>query len=307
MERGDIPASALEAFSYGSVLDHLPPTDLMAFTDQLLAYGSVGAWTALTILFLHGRDEKTHWNTYKLQFRKILLHPELNFIEQPKMMDLYHWQDVANKLLEERDNELARTLTTKIIAACTAMHSYVAFDNAFQPVLQSLLERHRDAVWPLLSAALLSDDTLMVHCLSDLLGSRFGREESPGVLCTLPDEFLLAWCHAHPTAAPAILARIMPLVHQEGGNWTWQPLARAIIDRYGQQRPVLSALTANLGSYSWSGSLVPYYERQVHPLEQLRVHPIPEVRHWAGEQLRYVRQQIGWESTRDDEHDVGIF
>jgi hypothetical protein len=307
VERGYIPVSVLESFSYGSVLDYLPPKDLIAFTDQLLAYGSVGAWTALTILFLHGRDEKEHWDTYKLQFRKILLHSELNFIAQPKMMDLYHWQDVAIKLLEERDSDLARTLITKIIAACTAMHSYVAFDNAFQPVLQSLLEHHRDAVWPLLSVALLSDDTLMVHCLSDLLGSRFGREESPGVLFTLPDEFLLAWCQAHPTVAPAVLARVMPLLHDEGGNWIWQPLARAIIDRYGQQRLVLSALTANLGSYSGWGSLVLYYERQVHPLEQLLIHRITEVRHWAGEQLRHVRQQIGWESARDDEHDMGIF
>jgi hypothetical protein len=64
VERGYIPVSALETFSYGSVLDHLPPKDLIAFTDQLLAYGSVGAWTALTILFLYGHDEKEHWNTY---------------------------------------------------------------------------------------------------------------------------------------------------------------------------------------------------------------------------------------------------
>jgi hypothetical protein len=47
VETGCIPVSALETFSYGSVLDHLPPKDLVTFTDQLLAYGSVGAWTAV--------------------------------------------------------------------------------------------------------------------------------------------------------------------------------------------------------------------------------------------------------------------
>jgi peptidoglycan/xylan/chitin deacetylase (PgdA/CDA1 family) len=107
--------------------------------------------------------------------------------------------------------------------------------------------------------------------------------------------------------APAILARVMPLFRREGENWTWQPLARSIIDRYGQQRAVLSAITANLGSFSWSGSLVPYFERQIQPLEQLRIHHIPEVRRWAGEQLRYLRQQIGWENARDNEHELGLF
>jgi hypothetical protein len=307
VERGGIPVSALETFGYSSVLDHLPPKDLIAFTDQLLAYGSVGAWTALTMLFLYQHGEEERWNTCKLQFRKILIHPALNFVERAKMADLYHWQDVAVKLLEEGDGDLAQILITKITAACTAMYTYLAFDNVVQPVLQSLLDGYRDTMWPLLSDALLSDDVLAVHCLSDLLGSRFEREEGAGVLFTLPDDFLLAWCQAHPTMAPAILARVMPLLHREGENWTWRPLARAIIDRYGQQGAVLSAITENFGSFSGSGSLVPYFERQVQPLEQLRIHHIPEVRRWAGEELRYVRQQIGWESARDDEHELGLF
>jgi hypothetical protein len=307
VERGDIPVSALETFSYGSVLNHLPPQDLIAFTDQLLAYGSVGAWTALTMLFLYPYGEEERWKACKLQFRKILMHPTLNFVDRPKMADLHHWQDVAVKVLEEGDGDLAQTLLTKIRAACTTMYSYFAFDNVVQPVLQSLLDHYRDTVWPLLSDALLSDDALAVHCLSDLLGSRFEREEGSGALFTLPDDFLLAWCQAHPTMAPAILARVMPLLHREGENWTWRPLARAIIDRYGQQGAVLSAITENFGSFSWSGSLVPYLARQVQPLEQLRIHHIPEVRRWAGEQLQYVRQQIGWESARDDEHELGLF
>jgi hypothetical protein len=307
VEAGYIPVGDLKIFAYGGVLDHLRPDDVIAFTDELLVYDSIGAWTALDILFLYQHGDVGRWNACKNQYRKTLMHPRVNFIEQPIMADLYHWQVVANKLLEEKDTELAQALMTIILAACMSRHSSLSVNDVFQPVVKSLLEHYRDAVWPLLSGALLSDDIVAVHRLSNLIGNRFEKEEGPGVLFTLPQEFLLEWCQTHPTTAPALLARTIPLFQREGERWTWTPLARAVIDRYGAQQAVLSAFTANLGTYSWSGSLLPYYERQVYPLEQLRHHHIQEVRLWAGIQLGYVRRQILRESTRDAERELGIF
>jgi hypothetical protein len=99
----------------------------------------------------------------------------------------------------------------------------------------------------------------------------------------------------------------MPLFQFTGDTWTWQPLARAIIDRYGNQKEVLSELNVNLGTYSWTGSLVPYYERQIPAIEELRHHRLSEVRRWAGEYLHYIQTQIKQETTSDDERNFGIF
>jgi hypothetical protein len=310
VQAGRIPVSELKIFSYGSVLDHLASMDFINFTDALLTYGSLGVWVALDILLLHRYDGHADWPTWKPQFRKILMHPELSFGDPPKTADLSSWQDVATKLLEERDAELARDILQKMLAACTSEHFYFEFENAFQSVLRYLLTRYTDTVWPLLSDALVSDDIDMVQHLTDLFGHRMEsekNEEELGVLAALPEDILLEWCQRQPTKAPSILARVMPLFQRAGAQWTWTPLARTVIDRYGIQQAVLSALTSNLGTYSWSGSLVPYYERQVHPLEQLRHHHTPEVRRWAGEQLRYVQQQIGRESTHDAERELGIY
>jgi hypothetical protein len=156
---------------------------------------------------------------------------------------------------------------------------------------------------------LLSNDMVMVPTLSDMLGPGMENEkheQEPGALSTLPDDLLLKWCQEHPTAAPSILMRIVKLFEREGERWTWTPLARKVIDRYGAQRAVLSALRSNLGIYAWSGSLVPYYMKQVEPLEELRTHHLPEVRRWAGEQLRYVQQQIDRESIHDAEQELGV-
>jgi hypothetical protein len=266
VETGCLPVGDLKIFAYSSVLDQLPPNDVIAFTDEMLAYDSVGAWTALDILSLYQHGDVERWNACKHQLRKTLMHSGVNFVDQFIMADLYHWQVVANKLLEEKDAELAQALMTKILTACTVIRSSLGGDDVFQPVLKSLLEYHRDAVWPLLSDALLSDDIVAVHGISNLIGNRFKKEESPGVLFTLPNEFLLEWCQTHPRTAPAVLARIMPLFQPEGENWAWRPLARTIIDRYGGQEAVLSGFTANLGTHSGWGSLEPI--RKVQRLER---------------------------------------
>jgi hypothetical protein len=308
---GVIPIGELGMFSYGSVLDHLPSKDFIEFTDQLLTYGSPGVWVALNILLLHRYDKPAEWTMWKPQFRKILMHPGLGFADPPKAAGLHHWQDVATKLLEEGDAELARDIIQKMLAACTSEHFYFEFENTFQPVLRCLLTRYTDAVWPLLSDALLSDNIEMVQHLTSLFRHSYSpcteNEKELSVLSALPEGILLEWCQRQPTKVPSMLARIMPLLQREGERWTWTPLARAVIDRYGAQRAVLSALTSNLGIYSWSGFLVPYYEQQVYPLEQLRHHHIQEVRRWAGMQLGYVRQQILRESTHDAENELGIF
>jgi hypothetical protein len=303
-----LPVTALKVFSYGRSRDHLPPSDLVTFTERLLEHGGPGAWTSLEIMFMYLHSDSARWQACRAQFRQLLMHPNLHFADSLKTMDLHHWKEIGSKLLTEAtDEELALELLTKILAACATEHSYVELDYAFRPILQLLLEQYRDAVWPAMSAALLSDDHRTAFNLGGLLGSRFQERRKPNLLLILPDELLVAWCERYPTQAPALLASMIPLLRHEGERWRWGPLARILIDRYGGQEDVLSEMTANLRTFSWSGSAVSYYERQVEPLEQLRSHPILEVRRWAGKQLRYVQERIRKETAFDEERSIGIF
>lgn len=303
-----LPVTVLKVFSYGRVLDHLPPSDLVTFTERLLEHGGSGAWTALEIIFMYSHGDIVRWQACRAQLRTLLMHPNLHFTDSLKTMDLPAWEEIGSKLLTEAaDEELARELLTKILAACATEHSYLEFDYAFRPILQLLLEQYRDAVWPAMSDALLSDDYHTAFNLGGLLGSHFHERRKPNLLLTLPDEVLIAWCERYPTQAPILLARIIPLLRQEEEQWRWSPLARMLVDRYGEQREVLSEITANIGTFSWSGSPISCYERQVEPLEQLRSHPIPEVRRWAGKQLHYVQEQIRKETAFDEERSIGVF
>jgi hypothetical protein len=89
VDTGAIPVAELKMFSYGSVLEHLSAKDFINFIDWLLNYGSPGVWVALDILLLHHYDKPEDWAVWKPQFRKILMHPGLNFIDPPQIADLF--------------------------------------------------------------------------------------------------------------------------------------------------------------------------------------------------------------------------
>ena len=195
VETGAIPVDELKMFSYGSVLDHIQLQDFIDFTGELLTHGTPGVWVALEILLLHRYDEPEDWTTWKPLLRKILIHPELNFINPPKMADLYHWQEVTNKLLKEADPELAEHIIHRILEACTNHYFHFEFEHVFQPVLRCTLMSHPDIAWPLLSNALLVDAGEAVHDLTDILRDRLRPrteiEEEPSILSILPENSLL--------------------------------------------------------------------------------------------------------------------
>ncbi len=62
-----------------------------------------------------------------------------------------------------------------------------------------------------------------------------------------------------------------------------------------------------MAEYSWSGSLVPYYEQYLEPLRSLQAHKYAQVRGWAETMLKYVKHRIEQERSRDAEHELGVY
>jgi hypothetical protein len=98
----------------------------------------------------------------------------------------------------------------------------------------------------------------------------------------------------------------VPIYVSVDGRWTWHPLTTWIIDHFGKQKEVLSAIASNMRSFGWSGSLVPYLQKQIEVLELIRHHSFPEVRLWAISFLSHLREEIERERIRDEEARHGI-
>lgn len=91
--------------------------------------------------------------------------------------------------------------------------------------------------------------------------------------------------------------KMSPLYEEE----QFSTIVIKLLDLYGEQESVLTALSNNMGSYSWIGSVVPLYEKQYKCIEQITTHKIEKVRLWAIKMQKYLKQQIEEEKNRDAE------
>ena len=80
-----------------------------------------------------------------------------------------------------------------------------------------------------------------------------------------------------------------------------------LLDEFGDREDVLSALSGNMMTFMWSGSLVPYFEQYGTPLRTLLNHHRPSVVASARRQIEAKERVVRHERSRDDEHEFGIF
>ena len=144
--------------------------------------------------------------------------------------------------------------------------------------------------------------------LEHVLGAGFDKDEGrKGVLFTYSDDELLNWCREAPEVAPAFLAKIVPLLLREDDKPKFSPFVMRLLDEFGKQKDILSAIASNMHSFSSVGSRVPYYETRLKALESLLTHRHKEVRDFARKEIAALKTQIEHERKRDQEHDFGIF
>jgi hypothetical protein len=82
--------------------------------------------------------------------------------------------------------------------------------------------------------------------------------------------------------------------------------AQFLLDAFGSSTKVLNSLDANFGTFSWSGSLVPYFERQRDVLLPYLDHANQTVRSWVAGRLDYINRTISDEKSRDMESDWNV-
>ena len=164
-----------------------------------------------------------------------------------------------------------------------------------------LLSNFFDEAWPVFSAALLNqrDDLLSLRCLPPFSPFREAETYSAIFLNLRRRERVLQWCDQHRNRAPKRLLEMLPL-YDEAGN-RFSDFVITLIDRYGDQEDVLNSLGCNMGSFSWVGSLVPLYEKQLSCITPLTEHPIEAVRVWARRTQSSLKEKIRRETNTDEE------
>ena len=169
-------------------------------------------------------------------------------------------------------------------------------------IFTELLKDYFDDVWPEFVKAFLGPDTfLFYYQVKDELGSGFGFGKGP--LFDLDERLIKNLCFDYPDSAPVRIASMVPCFdtpEEEKETEQFSKWVLWLLDNFGKQKDVRSSISGNLGSFSWTGNVSPYYERNIKCFEKLLNHQIAEVREWAQKCISDERKLLEMEKNKED-------
>jgi hypothetical protein len=278
--------------------------DLLKFCAQLFEYGKDGYLVAFKILsssvFLQPDREIIALPT----LRECII--QLGIIEAPSQIDEYQWWETIRKILEINfDVEFALLVNRTLINSISWENTF-HLNHEVSELYKLLLERYFEVVWPEIADNLLGEDELYIkfYGLKQILGSTIGLiRRKNGVIVSGDSQILIGWAKDNQPIGPARLAQLIPVFDDTSERTTpsWHPVAKQLIDEFGDYEDVLNEISANLGTFSWTGSIIPYLQIQIQLMEQLENHHKTKVVEWALRNINYLRKNIKTEIDRDQE------
>ncbi len=302
-----LPVFDLLYLRLGRALDHLEPREVEPVIDAALRKkGGTGVAVEIIAMYAHGRPERA--GALREPIFRTLSSPGL-LSEAVDDIASYNLQALVGTLIKDTEYgpKVAELVAHWTIAACEANSGHRSRDTV-ATLLATVLQCYPEVAWPILKRGIAASNPVSRFHLEGLLGNRFGHKESAGVLFFLSADVLLAWCREAPEIAPQFVVSVaQPLVRSNESSESWNPIISAILDEFGAKDRVLAALARNIGTFSNWGSLVPYYNRFVGPLEALARHRVPNVKRWGRRMLAAYQKMIADETKRDEESKIGIY
>ncbi len=297
--------SSFYVFKYSNVLTQLSFEELNSFSAKLFTYGDDG-YAVIFDLFTdlsYGNEAKKKSLTPIC--KKCIL--KLGFNRKFKrQLDDYKWTEAISFIIsDEKEVDFAKFINKSIIDSITWENSY-HLDHYIQRVYEILLKAHFNSIWKDLSDALLSNEEhyIKYYGLKHILGSHIGGVgRSVGVLFDGDIDSIFSWCADNKPLAPTRLAELTPIFDNNNTDYAkWHPVALRLIDEYGDIKEVREHLSSNMGTYSWTGSVVPFLQSKKELFNQLTNHKTESVREWVTAYIGYLNKDIEAEKNRDAEH-----
>ncbi|MFH7587640.1 esterase/lipase family protein [Oceanimonas smirnovii] len=297
-----LPLRSADLLSYGSVTRYISPSEIVDFCLALAKMSEQAKWTALNVLYMYSFGNKNAVNELREPFKKLVTEVSLHTMQQDSTMDVYHWKDITEKLLEGYDEELALSLTKQLITGCSYGYEHGNIWSNIKPILNLLMLKYGSIVWPKFADAIVNAEGLELYWLQQLLDRDSGLvDNAPSVLSVLPIKNIIDWCKEHNPDGPIFISRCLNIFDMDEDSRKPSELFIAIIENFGSNEYVTNELHANFGSRGWVGSLVPYLEADKEALTPLLKHEKPCISNWVNEFIKSINGMIETESQKDEE------
>lgn len=309
IESSSMNASTVLVLSSGKPLDHLPLQVVTNFALTLSTLSSHACWYALDVLtmYCHGADERL--TQARPALKKIVLKAAFSSVADGPQLGMYQWGLVVNRILDDlAETDFALELAQSLLQQQFERIDFSDRVHYIGPAISKLFANFGEIVWPLFAAVIKDSTPLQEHLLSELLSSGINYEKHvPSILANLPENVLREWCIAEPTRGPEFVARITDVFSAEDEDVLISSRAKFLLDEFGDNDRVLSALSANFSTFGWTGSIVPYYKREKLAIATLSGHTKASVRAWVAKRTAYLDKMIERETQRDQEGEWGVY
>jgi hypothetical protein len=305
---GVLPYNSPLVLSYGRVTDGISPDIIANFCLRLSQLYDIAAWTALNVMFMYCFKNEKNFEATRQILKILVTRVSLGKGVRADHSDMYNWQEITKKLLRSEDKEFALAICKQLLKATVDGFDYNSLLDSIKPLLTDTMRGQGGELWPLFGEAIASANGTQRYWLQQLLERENSYlDQLPSVLSVLPTKLLISWCQENREIGPQFVARCINIFESVDNQQQPTDLFIALLENFGDDEYIGSALSANLGTRGSFGSLLPYLESDKRALKPLLKHSSNSVRAWVRNHISYIDMQIEHESMRDDERGLGIY
>lgn len=298
---GRLPVHPLIGLSYGRALETIDDDATANLIKAAMDSGEKGIGVATALLGMRIHKLVLPEGLKAIAQELTLRLTEAIQIEKWDTMFGHHFMTIASAAIQ--DDEVPGEFLRQFARILFNLFSRGHRSDHVRKVAIRFFETHVDIAWREFRATYASLEVperfKIQLSLSGLSGDRFPWVDLVGV------ERLVAWCEEEPIARRAIARMCKPLQEQDEDS-SWTPLARILLEKFGDDKEMLDQIAATMYSGCWSGSAVPRLQKDKRAFEELKTHRHSSVVAWATTELGNLRERIEYELKRDEERDFGI-
>lgn len=306
-----ISATDCRYFSYGQGLNKLNPEDILPLIDELATnHGSEGLWSSLEIISMYqASKEKLNIKLAK-QIKQIITSQELFGNTIASIQDGYLLEQLILLIRQHYgiEDEFAIGISNQIINICTLGNpeNFNSIDNYLRTIIQLLVKEQPLILWKNISHFFESATPMETYYLEALIGTpkhSFDKEvnNKEGTLFGIPDNECIKWAKVNPEIRTPFLCIFYPVIEKdEADNNRWHPAMEKLTYEFGACAEFRVALEDRFCPEMWSGSIIPYLEAYLIPLQTWFQHPIPEMSLWAKEVYSSLEREISRERNSEE-------
>lgn len=300
---GNLAPLHVRWLSSGRATKNIETRALGDFCLRCAEKGTAFAWAALDVLFMHCHGERDKWEIASQALEKILLMPVL-FAEDysPNTMDWHHFEVISEKLLNINASGFGVQLADRIAQLNELPSSRFRMFESLGKIAFKLLHDNPTLYWKILAQPLLAPDWHVRNAMAQTLGDRLGdKSGDSAAIKQVPVGILLAWCAENVEIGPTVLIENAPLF-DAATDTEFSNLVKCLLMSYGTTTSLLSSLGANMFSFGWVGTPIPYYQRLLTAVESINneVYPLA-VRAWASGRILELQRLIAKQKVEDEE------